>query len=116
MTKTFSKLWLRSLRRMGRAQQTQGRLLLESILPKAVKRARPLLVKPTKALKKTPALSRATVTKPRAKAVQRIRPPAAPVQCAVPALPGVWQKFWFSAPGKSKPSQAGSAGRMLYWL
>ena len=126
MTKTFSKLWLKSLRRMGRAQQTQGRLLLESMLPKvvrpvavrrpkAVKRVRPLLAKPAKALKKTPGLARATVAQPavKATAVRRPRPAAAAPQRDVAALPGVWQKFWFSASGKS---QAGSTRRMLYWL
>ena len=34
MAKSLSGLWLKSVRRMGRAQQAQGRRLLQSLMPK----------------------------------------------------------------------------------
>ena len=34
MAKSLSSLWLKSVRRMGKAQQAQGRRLLQSLVPK----------------------------------------------------------------------------------
>ncbi|WP_395055153.1 alpha/beta hydrolase family esterase [Polaromonas sp.] len=99
MAKSLSSLWLKSVRRMGRAQQAQGRRLLQSLVPKpprapAVRKAKPAKVakaRPTAAVRKS-AIS-----------------PAHPLT----GLPGQWQKSWFSVPAAG---QVASARRMLYWL
>lgn len=123
MTKNLSKLWLKSLRRMGRAQQMQGRMLLESMLPRAARSVTVRLPKPVKRAR--PAGVKGldlNATKTRAKVVRWPRParpavtapPApAPAPAPPPPLPGVWQKSWFST---SVKGPAGGAKRMLYWL
>ena len=117
MTKNLSKLWLKSLRRMGRAQQTQGRMLLESMLPRAVRSVTVRRPKPVKRVRPVGAKGQdLNGTRTRVKVVRRPRParlavttPPAPA----PPLPGVWQKSWFST---SVKGPAGGAKRMLYWL
>lgn len=104
MPKSLSSLWLKSLRRVSKAQQAQqarGLRLLESLLPKAVpatKRRRPKLklVKPV-------------VARPAKKA----RRPTAVQTRAAAGLPGTWRKAWFSVPADGP---FGHARRMLYWL
>lgn len=99
MPKSLSSLWLKSVRRMSRAQQAQGRRLLQSLVPKpprapAVRKAKPAKVakaRPTAAVRKS------------------VATPARPLT----GLAGSWQKSWFSVPAAS---QVASARRMLYWL
>lgn len=101
MAKSLSSLWLKSVRRMGKAQQAQGRKLFLSLVPKA---ARVAPARRAKTIKKTPT--------PKAAAAPRPRKPAH----ATPGptgLPGSWQKAWFSLPAAG---QLAPARRMLYWL
>jgi len=105
MAKSLSSLWLKSVRRMGKAQQAQGRRLLQSLVPKAgrapaVRRAQ--AVKPAKTAKTAKSTK---VAKPKATAATPARP--------LTGLPGNWQKSWFSVPAAG---QVASARRMLYWL
>jgi poly(hydroxyalkanoate) depolymerase family esterase len=99
MAKSLSSLWLKSVRRMGKAQQAQGRRLLQSLVPKPP-RAAP--VRPAKAVKN--AGPRAV---PRGR--KTVDTPARPAA----GLPGSWQRSWFSVP---VPGQLAPARRMLYWL
>jgi len=115
MTKNLSKLWLKSLRRIGRVQQTQGRMLLKSMLPTAVRSVTVLRPKPVKrarsvGVKGAKGLAGLNGVKARVKAVRRPRAMTLPL---APALPGAWQKSWFST---SIKGPAGGAKRMLYWL
>lgn len=101
MAKSLSSLWLKSMRRMGKAQQAQGRRLFQSLVPKAS--AKPVrLVKPVK-LTQVKALK--TPRKPAASATRATG--------AVPGLPGTWRKAYFSVPAAG---QLTPARRMLYWL
>ncbi|WP_372825445.1 PHB depolymerase family esterase [Polaromonas sp.] len=102
MAKSLSSLWLTTVRRIGKAQQAQGRRLLQSLVPKparkpAARRAKP--VQPAKVAK--------------AKPLATVRQSAVGSASAVPGLPGSWQKCWFSIPAAG---QVASARRMLYWL
>jgi len=95
MPKSLSSLWLKSLRRMGKAQEAQGRKLFQSLVPQpAVRRARP--AKPV-----------------RAQVLQVARKP--PLRPARPAsgLPARWKQAHFSVPAGG---QLAPARRMLYWL
>ncbi|MGC1175902.1 alpha/beta hydrolase family esterase [Polaromonas sp.] len=95
MSKSLSSLWLKSLRRMGKAQEAQGRRLFQSLLPQpAARRARP-------------------VKTARAQAGQVLRkPPLRPAR-PVSGLPARWKQAHFSVPGTA---QLAPARRMLYWL
>ena len=97
MAKSLSSLWLKSVRRMGRAQQAQGRRLLQSLLPKPVR---------------APAVRPARLVKSPKMATTVRKPPLLPPARAVPDLPGSWQKAWFSvsAAGQLAPT------RRMYWL
>ncbi|MDO9358625.1 MAG: PHB depolymerase family esterase [Polaromonas sp.] len=106
MPKSLSSLWLKSIRRMGKAQQAQGRQLLKSLTPKPP---------PKTAVKRALKLVTAPALRPKAAGPARpvrslARPPAAR---AVSGLAGSWQKSWFTMPGAS---QYGTPRRMLYWL
>lgn len=104
MARSLSSLWLKSVRRMGKAQQAQGRKLFLSLVPKAARAAparRPKTIKTTKATK-TP--TGVTALRPRKPA----HPSPGPT-----GLPGSWQKAWFSLPAAG---QLAPARRMLYWL
>jgi poly(hydroxyalkanoate) depolymerase family esterase len=115
MTKSLAGLWLRNIRRVSKVQQAQGRKLFKSLLAKAVrtppaKRAKS--VKTTRPVDAAKALKLAkvigvTTAKPRRKTTT---PPAPAV--ALPALPGSWQKSFFSLPGAG----LAPARRMMYWL
>ena len=107
MTKSLASLWLKSLSRVGRAQQAQGRKLFKSLLPKAVRvppAKRVIKLKPVK----VPIAKLAPAVKPRRKPLAATKRTAA-VQ---PALPGTWQKSFFTLPGEG----LAPAKRMLYWL
>ena len=106
MTKSLASLWLKSLSRVGKSQRAQGRKLFKSLLPKAVRvaPAKPVIkLKPVK----VPVAKLARIAKPR-------RKPAAPKRAAtvLPALPGSWQKSFFTLPGEG----LAPGRRMLYWL
>lgn len=104
MPKSLSSLWLKSLRRVSKAQQAQqarGLRLLESLLPKAMPASKPRrpklkLVKPAAA---RPAKKARRLTAAQARAAA--------------GLPGTWRKAWFSVPADGP---FGHARRMLYWL
>lgn len=101
MPKSLSSLWLKSMRRVSKAQQAQGMRLFESLLPKAMpatkpRRPRLQLVKPV-------------VARPAKKA----RRPTAAQARAASGLPGTWRKAWFTLPADGP---LGDASRMLYWL
>ena len=101
MPKSLSSLWLKSMRRVSKAQQAQGMRLFESLLPKAMpatkpRRPRLKLIKPV-------------VARPAKKAR---RPTAAQARAAA-GLPGTWRKAWFTLPADGP---LGDARRMLYWL
>jgi len=99
MAKSLSSLWLKSVRRMGKAQQAQGRRLLQSLVPRPVRAPAAKRAKPARLVKARPL------------AALRKTPVSAAGQVA--SLPGSWQKSWFSVPGAG---QAAPARRMLYWL
>ena len=107
MTKSLTSLWLKNLRRVGKAQQAQGRKLFKSLLTQSVRPPAAKRVKAVKSLKVVKAAAAKTV-KPRSKSS------AAPTRLApsLPALPGSWKKSFFTLPG----SGLAPAGRMLYWL
>ncbi|HYW58666.1 MAG TPA: PHB depolymerase family esterase [Polaromonas sp.] len=104
MAKSLSSLWLKSIKRLSKSQQTQGRKLLKSMLPKPVRA--PVTRRP-----KAPQLAR--VVLPPAKTVTAKRKTAATPAQADRGLPGTWQKFTFPPPGAGRPS---AARRLLYWL
>ncbi|RZJ25861.1 MAG: PHB depolymerase family esterase [Haliea sp.] len=99
MAKSLSSLWLKSVRRMGKAQQAQGRRLLQSLVPRPPRAPAVRTAKP------------ARVVKPRPQAVIR-KSAATPARLAA-GVAGSWQKSWFSVPASG---QLASARRMLYWL
>lgn len=95
MAKSLSSLWLKSVRRMGKAQQAQqaqGRRLLQSLVPQ------PLRVPAARRRKPV------SVAKPR---------PSSKLPAPAVGLPGSWKKSWFSIPAQG---QVASARRMAYWL
>ena len=103
MAKSLSSLWLKSVRRLGKAQQAQGRRLLLSLVTKP---ARASGVRRVKSVTTSKPSQPSRLTKPVSKPLAR---PAA----AAPGLPGSWQKAWFSVPSAG---QLAPARRMLYWL
>ena len=125
MTKSLTSLWLKSLRRVGKAQQTQSRKLLKSLLAPAAgvppKKRLPVtkvvkVVKAVKAVKvkqpSRPSQTAAPLKRPAVKA--RAKPAAAPTPAAIgaSAWPGSWKKAFFTLPGTGLTP----ARRMLYWL
>ncbi|MEO7160966.1 MAG: PHB depolymerase family esterase [Polaromonas sp.] len=110
MTKSLTSLWLKNLRRVGKAQQAQGRKLFKSLLTQSVrapvaKRAKAVkTIRPVKAVK----MAVGKTAKPRRKSSAAPKLPVA----ILPALPGSWQKAFFTPPGTGLTP----ARRMLYWL
>lgn len=98
MPKSLSSLWLKSVRRMGKAQQAQGRRLLQSLVPQ-----------PPRA----PAGRKAPARVARARPATTLRKTALIPARPLTGAPGSWQKSWFSVPAAG---QAATARRMLYWL
>lgn len=95
----LTSLWLKNIKRMGKAQQAQGRKLLQSLLPKAVRAPSVRRAKPVRAAG--------------AKAARRSGQSSATEARFVAGFPGTWEKACFP------PTQAGlpaAAQRMLYWL
>ncbi len=102
MTKSLSSLWLRSIKRLSRSQQSQGRKLLKSMLPKPART--PRRGKPAK-------LAKSSIPSAKPAAVKRPTP-ATSAHNSI-GLPGTWQKFSFPPPGAG---QTAIARRLLYWL
>lgn len=109
MAKSLSSLWLKSLRRVSKAQQAQqaqGLRLFKSMLPRALPVATP----------GRPAAKRAkpvaALDNVRAKTARARRPTAAQARAAA-GLPGTWRKAWFTLPADGPLSDT---RRMLYWL
>ena len=122
MTKSMTSLWLRSLRRIGKAQQAQSRKLFRTMLSPAVRAPVASLANASKLAKgvKTirPASSKSVggITRPVVKKTKPRRK-AAPVS-ALPAskgllgLAGSWKKSFFSLP----VTTLAPTHRMMYWL
>lgn len=104
MAKSLSSLWLRSIKRLSKSQQAQGRRLLKSMLPKPVRAPAARRAKPAKLAK---------AIEPSAKTVTAKRRAAATPAPHDLGLPGTWQKFSFPPPGVGQTS---AARRLLYWL
>ena len=102
MAKSLSSLWLKSIRRMGKAQQAQGRKLFLSLVPKPARAPARRRVKPAAPVK--------AGRPPAARAVRKGPASQPPVSVG---LPGLWQKSYFSVPAAG---QLAPARRMLYWL
>jgi len=99
MAINLTSLWLKNIKRMGKAQQTQGRKLLQSLLLKAVRTSTARRANPVKAAS--------------AKAVKRSGQSSTTQARFVTGLPGSWRKACFP------PTNAGQLApvqRMLYWL
>ena len=111
MTKSLTSLWLKNLRRVSKAQQTQGRKLFKSILAGSIRA--PALAKRAVPDKTTRPLKTLKMSVPKV-ATARRKPAAAPKRPAIvlPVLPGSWQKSFFTLPGTG----LAPARRMLYWL
>lgn len=122
MSKSLTSLWLKNLRRVGKAQQAQGRKLFNSLLTTAARSPVAKSVKPAKVAKTIRSATLKTV-----KAVKAVKPPvvktarprrkaapapACPAVALLPALPGSWKKSFFSLPGTG----LAPARRMMYWL
>lgn len=104
MSRSLSSLWLKNMRRMGKAQQAQGLRLFESLLPKVTAAAA------------TPRKRRPGVTLPKpvvARPAKKARRPTAAQARAAAGLPGTWRKAWFTLPGDGLLTDS---RRMLYWL
>ena len=114
MAASLTSLWLKSMRRMGKAQQAQGRRLFKSLTPKAsktTKAAKVVRKSPAKSVK--PARPTLVLKSTRPKAAKPVRKAPAAVVRPVTALPGSWQRSYFSLPGEG---QLAPARRMQYWL
>lgn len=99
MAKNLSSLWLKNIKRMGKAQQAQGRKLLQSLLPRVVP---------------TPSVRRAKPVKAAGlKAVKRSGQSSATQARFVAGFPGTWQKAHFPQTNAGQPALA---QHMLYWL
>lgn len=122
MTKSLTSLWLKNLRRVGKAQQAQGRKLFKSLLTTAARTPAAKSVKPAKVAKTLRSTTLKTVkaikavkpavaktAKPRRKAAAA---PARPAATLLPTLPGSWKKSFFNLPGAG----LAPARRMMYWL
>lgn len=108
MAKSLSSLWLKNIKRLGKIQQAQGSKLFKNLLTKAV-RAKPVRrAQPTK-----PAKPAKTFKIVPSKAVKLSRKPSVAPTHSASALPGIWQKSYFSPSGSG---QIASGRRMLYWL
>lgn len=114
MAKSLTSLWLKNMRRMGKAQQAQGRQLLMSLIPRPSRAVRPALVRQSKPAKIAKAKTIPKAAKAaRPKAIKPLRqPPALPVRPAK-ELPGSWKKAFFSISPKVHLT---TVRRMLYWL
>jgi len=113
MAKSLSSLWLKSLRRVSKAQQAQqarGLQLFKSMLPRALPAATP---RRPAAKRVKPAAAVASMAPMPAKKARSARRPTAAQARAAAGLPGTWRKAWFTLPGDGLWTDT---RRMLYWL
>ena len=94
MAKTLSSLWLKGLRRMGKVQQSQGKKLFKSLLPKPVRAPAARKARPVKRLAKVHPV-----------VIKRVTPVVQPG--------GSWQQHYFLPSGLASTSPT---RRMAYWL
>lgn len=107
MPKSLSSLWLKSMRRVSKAQlvqQVRGLRLFESLLPRSAPASR----RPV-----PPAPEVAPAAAVPVKTAKRARRSAATRARAAAGLPGTWRKAWFTLPADGPFSDT---RRMLYWL
>ena len=114
MSKSLGSLWLKSVKRMGRAQQSQSRKLFKSLFGQAVTASRKAVKTAVKTAVKAPAIS-LRKSAPAAAATSRRSGKAAVVKPAGNAaikLPGKLSRSYFVMPA----SGLAPARRMLYAL
>ena len=122
MTKSMTSLWLQSLRRISKAQQTQSRKLFKTILSPAVRAPAASLANAGKLAKIVKTIRPASlklvggITRPAVKKT-KLRRKADPVSArpsssSLTALAGSWKKSFFSLPATA----LAPAHRMMYWL
>lgn len=99
MAINLTSLWLKNIKRMGKAQQAQGSRLLQSLLPKVVPTPSVRHARPVKAAG--------------AKAARRGGQSSATQSRFVAGFPGIWQKVCFPPANAGQPALP---RRMLYWL
>ena len=133
MTKSLTSLWLKSLRRVGKAQQAQGQKFFNTLLTTAL---RTPSAPPAKAAKKAvkkiaaqslrsatagslkvakalaPVATRRKAGAPAAKAARPARAAPARAPAALPTAAGNWKKSFFTLPAQG----LAPARRMMYWL
>lgn len=108
MLKSLTRLWISGMQQAAKAQRSQQKKLLKSLLPKPARKAARSTVKP--AVKK-PA---ASIPRPASKAkAATAATPAAVAPGFAARLPGKWMAFYYSS-----LSDAGAlpARRMQYWV
>lgn len=110
MTKSLTSLWLKNLRRVGKAQQAQGRKIFKTLFTQSVRAPVMKRAKAVKSLKAVKA-GAAKAVKPQLKSTKSMAAPTRPAP-SLPALPGRWKKSFFTLPGAGLMP----ARRMLYWL
>ena len=108
MANSLSRLWLKNMKRMGKAQQAQGRKLFKSLLTQAV---RAVPVQRTQTVKTLKTLKTLKSLKLKNSKVSKRNRPFAKVPSSF--LPGVWKMFYFAVPIGAELSPA---RRMTYWL
>ncbi len=123
MTKSLSSLWLKSFTRISKAQQRQGRKLLQSFLsPPMVRTATAVAKTVAKTVAKSAATSTRlglskTIVKTAAKAVSKPSPKRsrAPARAAAVRAAGVgrWLRSYYQARAEG---DTGAPRRMDYWL
>ena len=117
MTKSMTRLWLKSLRLIGKAQQAQGRKLIKSLLAPT---ARPPVTSRSSAARLAKVATAATATKTvRATRLKLLKPgrkpataPPGPAASRLPGLAGSWKKSFVSLAA----SRLAPARRLMYWL
>ena len=119
MTKSMTRLWLKNLRLVGKAQQAQGRKLFKSLLSPASAANRASAAKKAKAVKAIRPSALKQAKGGPAPAVKTLKPRRKPVVAParveasrLPELAGTWRKSFFSLP----VAGLAPARRMMYWL
>lgn len=110
MKKSLSNLWLKSFLRASKAQQTQGRKLFKSLLPKRVRLSVPkrMVVKAITAQKLIKPVKLVKAIQPR----RQVSAPLKKATSAPPVFAGNWRKAIFTLPGEG----LAPAKRLQYWL
>ena len=102
MLKSLTRLWLGGMQQVAKAQRSQQKKLLKSLLPKPPKKTRSTVrAAPKRAVPTTAA------------AAPKPSPPSAPAAATSARLPGKWMAFYYSSlsDGGTLPAR-----RMQYWL